>query len=104
MLSHFSDHAPSAIQTDASRNYIGAVVVQTHQGKEHVTVYTSRSLTAAEKNYTLRKKKELAAVWSITKFRPYGFWPGHTRLSLIIIAVVNSLFFKILQVDWAAGS
>lgn len=54
-----------SLYTDASIEGLGAVLAQNDdEEKEHSIVYLSRSLTPAEKNYTITELECLAIVWS----------------------------------------
>ena len=55
------------LQTDASAVGLGAVLEQ----HGHVIAYTSKSLTSAERNYSVIQRECLAIVFALKQFRHY---------------------------------
>lgn len=66
---HF--HLRFLLQTDASRDAIGAILSQTIDGDEKVVAYASRRLSKAEKNYRINDKEGLAVIFGVKHFRAY---------------------------------
>lgn len=62
---------PFEVHTDASNYGVGAMLTQTVDGKEHPIAYMSKSLSAAEKNYSITERETLAVVIALEHWRCY---------------------------------
>ncbi|GFT76245.1 retrovirus-related Pol polyprotein from transposon gypsy [Trichonephila clavipes] len=58
---------PFKLFTDSSSTGVGAVLNQ----EQRPVVFASRTLSAAERNYTVTERECLAVVWALNKFRTY---------------------------------
>ena len=59
------------LQTDASDDGIGTVLMQEHDGKLFPVCYRSKKLSSAERNYSTIEKECLAIVWAFKRFHLY---------------------------------
>lgn len=72
VLAYPDPEKPYSLHVDACRKGLGAVLYQEVDGRMHPVAYASRSLSGAEKNYTVHKLEFLALKWAITqKFQHY---------------------------------
>lgn len=62
---------PFTLQTDASDLGLGVALTQNLQGGDHIIAYASRTLTPAERNFSVTERECLAIVWGVEKMRPY---------------------------------
>ncbi|CAM8931913.1 unnamed protein product [Rhodiola kirilowii] len=62
---------PFEIICDASDYAVGAVLGQRKEKKPVVIHYASRTLDAAQRNYSTTEKELLAVIFALEKFRPY---------------------------------
>ena len=72
MVNHPDFQRNFYLQTDASNIALGAELYQEGEDQEHQTIaFASRTLLAAEKNYTTTEKELLSIVFAVKKFCTY---------------------------------
>jgi len=64
---------PFELMCDASNYALGVVLAQRIDKQPRVIYYASRTLDAAQENYTTTEKELLAVVFALEKFRSYLF-------------------------------
>ena len=69
VLAHFDPAQPLVVQCDASKDGLGAALMQ--QG--HPLAYASRTLTASEQNYAQIEKELLSVLFAMEKFHHYTY-------------------------------
>ncbi|UYV63679.1 hypothetical protein LAZ67_2005286 [Cordylochernes scorpioides] len=80
VLALFCPKLPTVITTDASHSGIGCVVSQlSEKGEERIVACASRTLSDAERKYSIVEKEALACVWACEKFRR---WVWGLKLTL----------------------
>ncbi|CDF35613.1 unnamed protein product [Chondrus crispus] len=63
---------PYSVDTDARDYQIGAALFQTHPDAQRKPIgFFSRTLAAAERNYSVSEKECLAEIWAVQTLRPY---------------------------------
>ena len=62
---------PFILELDACEYGLGAVLAQEYDKRKFVISYASRTLAAAERNYSATEREALAIVWATQHFRPY---------------------------------
>ena len=72
VLVHYDPSKALILQCDASQYGLGAVLSQVmDDGQEHPVGFTSRTLNAAEKNYSQLDKEGAAVIFGLKKFHKY---------------------------------
>ena len=69
ILAYYDAHKPLEIQCDASKDGLGAVLMQ----EQKPIMYASRALTETERRYAQIEKEMLGIVFSLMKFHQYTF-------------------------------
>ena len=67
VLAYADFSKPFVIHTDASREGLGAVLYQEHNGIERVIAYASRGLRNSERNYPAHKLEFLCLKWAVSE-------------------------------------
>ena len=69
---HFDESKQVIVATDASPYGVGAVLLQEQSdGKEHMITCASRTLSAAERNYSQLEKEALSIIFGFKRFQQY---------------------------------
>jgi hypothetical protein len=70
VLKHFDPEKGTILHADASLDGIGAILLQEDKdGQRHPVAYVSRSLSKAEKNYSITELELLSVVWALGYLR-----------------------------------
>ena len=62
---------PFVLRTDASNTAMGAVLLQEYNGMLFPVAYASKSLSNAQKAYSVIERECLSILWSLDKYYPY---------------------------------
>ena len=72
VLAHFDAKLPTVVTTDASGVAIGAVLSQLQtDGVERPVAYASRTLSSAERAYSVSEREALACIWACERWNYY---------------------------------
>ena len=73
LLKFYDPARRSKISSDASKDGLGAVLLQEHDGNWLPVAFISRAMTSAEKNYAQIEKELLGLVFACEKFHEYVY-------------------------------
>lgn len=73
VLTYFDPTKPTKVSTDASKDGLGAVLLQMNEEKWQPVAYASRSMTETEKRYAQIEKETLGLVFGCGKFHTYVY-------------------------------
>lgn len=69
---HLPDlHKPFILQTDASCEGVGAILLQEENCIKHPVAFASKKLLPRERNYSTIEREALAIVWGVQKFENF---------------------------------
>ena len=71
VLKYYDEKKALKVSSDASKDGIGAVLLQETGGEWMPIAYASRSMTSAERNYTQIEKEQLGVVFACERFHTY---------------------------------
>ena len=71
VLKFYDPSLPTMISSDASKDGIGAVLLQEHDSRWHPVSFASRTLTSAETRYAQIEKETLGIAFGCEKFHQY---------------------------------
>ena len=80
MLVFFDLSKKTRISTDTSKDGLGAVLLQDHDGDWKPVAYAARSMTETEQRYAQIEKECLGIVFACDKFHSYVFGLPHIEL------------------------
>jgi hypothetical protein len=89
-LSMFDPNLDVIVTTDSSSYGLGAVLSQMNKGREITVACASRTLSKAERNYSVGEKEALACVWACEKWHIY-LWGRKFKLCTDHQALVTLL-------------
>ena len=81
VLIHYDPNKELLLAVDASPVGLGAVISHRVDSKEYPIAYASRTLTAAEKNYSQIEREGLAIVFGLKKFHQYIYGRNFTLIT-----------------------
>ncbi|XP_058816725.1 uncharacterized protein K02A2.6-like [Topomyia yanbarensis] len=70
-LGFYNAESDTTLVVDASATGLGAVLLQSDEGKRQVISYASRSLSKTEQKYSVLDKEAMAIYWGIGRFEMY---------------------------------
>ncbi|KAJ3659856.1 hypothetical protein Zmor_011519 [Zophobas morio] len=73
VLTHFNPKIGCELRADASKEGLGVILLQESAGQMHPIAYASRTLTTAEKNYSITELEALAVLYGLTHFRHFVY-------------------------------
>ena len=71
ILAHFDVEATTVVSCDASGSAIGGCLSQIKDGVERPVAFASRSLSAAERKYSVSEREALACIWACERWHFY---------------------------------
>ena len=94
-------YPPTSLDTDASNEAAGAVLLQMVNAKERVVAYYSKLFSPLQRNYCLTKRELLAVVLPVSHFRPYLYStecrPKTNHVSLIWLCTRTKPYHQVAK-------